>query len=146
MSIAKDILASVATRLLNVTVANGYATDCGSRVFKGRRRLDETHIPCIVLAEVDTKVVEGTRTNVRVTSRYVIEGHSVCDSDNPSDVGHDVISDIKKCIFSGDLRFGGSVRSVDFISQNIGLREDGLNIVSASIEIDLVFAEDLTSP
>jgi hypothetical protein len=146
MSISKDIMNLVHTRLLNVTKANGYDTDCGLKVFNGRRRLDETHLPCIVIIETDSKVSAGTRTNVQVTSRYVIEGHSECDPDNPNDKAHDIISDIKRILFSNDIRFGGKVREMIYKSQNIAPREDGLSIVSASVEIDLVFSEDLTSP
>jgi hypothetical protein len=146
MTIAKDISIAVSERLLNIRLANGYNTECGTRVFRGRRRLDESVVPCIIIAEINSKFVDGTRTNVRVTTRYVIEGHSICDPNDPNDVGHDIVGDIKKAIFNGDLRFGGDVRSISFVSQNIAPREDGVSIVSASVEVDLVFSEDLSSP
>lgn len=145
---AKTLAATLTARFATITVANGYLTDIGLRGFRGKLLLDETQVPCFVIREGDDAVQEQTRTKARILQRYAVEGHDVCDPDNPNDKAHDILRDIKACMFSpsADRTFGGVVRNVFYRGRVIGPRDDGIAFVSASVEFDLEFAEELTDP
>ena len=59
------------------------------------------------------------------------------------DKAHDIIADLKRAIFSGDMTFGGPVRKVEYKGRAIVTREDGFNAVAAAVSIDLTFSENL---
>jgi hypothetical protein len=154
VSVASDIAGALAARLAQITVANGYATDIGLRVFRGKRSLGEEAVPCVTVIEGDdAPQTGGGKLNgaVTIAQRYAIEGHVVCDPDHPNDAAHLVIADLKRAIFAGGRAVGGApklgnAREVNYVGRSISSREDGLAIVAASIEIDAVYAEDLRAP
>lgn len=146
MSKAKDVAQALTDRLAVITVANGYQTDIGLRVFRGRRKLDETHVPCIVIVEGDDNITSEQRGRVATAPDYFIEGHSVCDPDNPNDKAHDMIADLKRAIWSGDLSFGGLVLELKYKGRAIQSREDGMSMIAGSIQISAKFAENLAEP
>lgn len=146
MSKAKDIAAEISTRLASITKAGGYLTDIGAKVLRGRRKLDEGQIPCVVVVEGDD-VVEDRRTDVvKVGKMFYIEGHAPCDPDQPNDTGHDILADIKKAIFSGDPRLAGLAIDVEYHGGTIQAREDGLGIVAAGVDIQVKYVESPASP
>lgn len=145
---ASDIAALVAARAAEITIANGYNTDIGDRVFRGRMSLNVKDLPCVVMVE-DSDLVEETKgTKIRVTQRYILEGHANCDPLNPNDTAHLILKDLKRAIFAGDLSFGGALRPNDlaYAGRSIAAREDGTSICAASIEIDISYVEDLSDP
>lgn len=151
MSIANDVALAVFARVQNITIANGYATDVGLKVMRGRKRLDESHLPCIVLIErPDAPEKQNMQRDplVKVNQKYVIEGHAACDPDNPNDVGHQIITDIKKAIWKEKLTFGTDqkVYTVMYEGKTISPREDGIAVVSAAVEISVDFVECLSNP
>lgn len=150
MSKAKQLADAIHARLTAITVANGYLTDIGSRVFRGRTALDESHLPCIVMVEGDDNIEDQAVRKVKVAQQFIIEGHDECDFDNPNDKAHDIISDMKRAIFKGDRTFGGLVVSdkngLRYEGRNISPRPDGAAIVAASIRFVCVFVEDLDNP
>lgn len=146
MSKASTIAAAISARLATITVANGYSTDIGLTVFRGRRKLDESHIPCAVLVEGDDRIDAAKRDEVKTVQQYFIEGHAECDPDNPNDTAHLILADIKRAVFGGDTTFGNTVRNLNYAGRSIQPREDGLAIVSASIEIGAEFVEQLSNP
>ena len=141
---AKTIAQALQTRLALITTANGYLTDIGLRVYRGKLLLDPSEAPCTVIREGADSVPEQTRTKARLHQRYALEGHDICDPDNPNDKAHDIIRDLKRCVFSAPI--ADAVRKVEYRGRLIGVREDGLAFVSASVEIDIEFAEELTDP
>ena len=48
---ASEISAELFARMQGITVANGAETDTGLRVYRGRRNVDETQVPCAVVIE-----------------------------------------------------------------------------------------------
>jgi hypothetical protein len=146
MSTAKDIAAQITSRIQGITIANGFLTDIGLCVYRGRRRLDETNLPCAVISEGADQVVEHLRASARVIQKYSIEGHTECDADHPNDKAHDIISDLKRALFTGDITFGGPVKKVEYNGRNIVPREDGFKAVAASIDIDISYVDQLTAP
>lgn len=145
---ASELAALVAARVATVRVANGFNTDVGLRVFRGRMSLNVKDLPCIILAEDADTVLEVKGTKVRLSQRYIIEGHDTCDPEHPNDKAHLILKDIKRAIFGGDLSFGGSLRpnDLEYAGRSIAAREDGTSICAASIEINLSYVEDLSNP
>lgn len=150
MSAALAITTALAIRLAAIKVANGYSTDLGLRVFRGRRRIDPKQMPCVVIVEMPDEVKQQQRTAARVTQKIVVEGHSQCDPDNPNDRGHEMIADIKRAVFEdAKLRYGDDAKQVvdlTYKGRFIAPREDGLDFVSSSVEINVEYVEDLANP
>lgn len=152
MSIAQDIAIALSARLALIDTGTRpeFATRIGLRVMRGRRRLDESMVPCVVIIEGDDTVTDSRGSDVCLTQRYVFEGHAACDPDNPNDTAHDIIKDLKRAIFkdAGDLEswLPFRVRSLRYVGRNIDPREDGLSIVSAAIEIEVTYTENLANP
>jgi hypothetical protein len=150
-----DLVAQeIASRMARITVALGAETDIGTTVFRGRRKIDDEMIPCSVLIEGED-APHGTagRTvtiDQRVVQRYVLIGYAKCDADNPNDVAHRIIRDLKRSIFRtngiGSRNLGGTVKDVSYRGRDIGPRADGVAIVMAIIEIDVDYNEDLANP
>lgn len=145
---ASDIALVIAGRIADITVANGYNTDIGLRVYRGRMSLNTKDLPCAVMVEDADSVLETKGTKVRVKQRYIIEGHDNCDPEQPNDKAHEILQDIKKAIFGGDLSFEGALRpnDIEYAGRSISAREDGTSICAASVDIDVTFVEELTDP
>lgn len=152
MSVESTLATRIAERLALITVVGGYATNIGTRVFKGKLKLDQSELPGVVLVEDDTRVEESqafkTSAKSKTVQRYVLIGYDVCDPDAPNEKAYLILADLKRAIFSGDVTFGGIVRPNDllYVGRSIAVREDGAAVISAAIQIDCKFCEDLTSP
>lgn len=154
---ARDIALHLTGLLSGISVANGYETDIGLRVYRGKRKIDDSHVPCAALIEGEDKP-GGTQgaASQQITQSYVLGGYAECDPDHPNDRAHQIIADIKKAIFtvvdptraetiSGSTTLGGRVKSVTYMGRDIGPRADGVAIVFAVVHIDIVFVEQLTA-
>lgn len=151
MSTANDIALAVYARMVTISVANGFNTDIGLKSFRGRKRLDKANMPCVVLIERDDQPNGQTlqRTpQVKVKQKYVLEGHAPCDADNPNDMGHKIIADLKKAIWSTPFVYGTDQRAivVTYEGKSIAPREDGIDVVAAAVEISVEFVESLSNP
>lgn len=146
MSVASEISDLLAARLAQIMIANGYQTDIGAKVMLGRRRLDESHIPCAILVEGDDTPKSEQRDRVLLEVVYMLEGHAACDPDNPNVTAHKIVSDLKKAIWADSAISGPNVKNLRYLGRQIQPREDGQATVAAGIEISLEFAEQLSSP
>lgn len=146
---AEDVSAELNTRALTITKAQGAETDVGTRVLRGRRKIDDEQVPCVVIVEgLDTpKQGESMRRATSQTQQsYVLVGYHKCDPDHPNDVAHAIIRDLKRAVFRDGTTLGEQVKSVTYRGKDIGPRGDGVGIVSASIEVTIEFVEDLANP
>ena len=152
---ARDIALHLTDLLAGISKVNGYETDIGLRVFRGKRKIDDTQVPCAVIIEGEDKPggSQGPASQ-QVTQSYVLGGYAECDPDHPNDTAHQIIADIKRAIFtcvnptraeqiSGTTTLGGRVKSVAYVGRDIGPRTDGVPIVFAVVHIDVVFVEQL---
>jgi hypothetical protein len=146
MSTASEIAAAIAARVATITLANDFATPIGTRVYRGKRRLDESAIPCAIILEGDDAPADEQRARAKIEANFIIEGHTACDPDNPNDAAHLIIADLKKALFAGDLTFGGKVRDVRYLGRTISPREDGMSTVAAAVEITVTYFEHLANP
>lgn len=152
MSIAKDIAQALSDRAARVTIANGFLTDSGTRVFRGKRRLAPEDVPCIVIFEGDDTVQDRAgKKSVKLAQRYVMEAFVDLATDgNPNDKAHDMLRDLKVAVFTpsanGEAQLHRHVSDAKYAGRGIGTREEGENVIFARIEFDLEFREDLANP
>ena len=151
---SSDIAEYLTEVLGTIKVANGYKTDLGTTVYRGRLKHDEDRVPYAGLIEGEDRPQEndGGRLDVTLEQDFVLGAYVFCNVDNPNDAAHDAIKDIKKAVFSSDLarkqmagaRGGnGRVAKLSYRGKDIGPRADGKNIVFAVVHITVTFAEDL---
>lgn len=154
MSKANQIAAAVAARLENIRVANGYATDAGQKVFRGRAAIAPDSLPNVILFEaedlVETQRVDYAQETLPIDANvllpFVIEATGPCDADNPNVAGHALVADIKKAIFAGDLSWGGLATHTRYIGRTLGPREGGTNLVTVTVQIRVGYVENLAAP
>ncbi len=148
---AEDIGTELSTRLAKCTVALAAETNLGAKVYRGRRRIDDTMIPCCVVIEGDDVPDRGNvKTAYKLDQRYVLYAYVPCDPDNPNDAAHAAIRDLKRAVFNtggaADPKLGGLVRDCVYLGRDIGPRADGASFVLAAIEIGVEYVENVANP
>lgn len=148
---AEDIGTEIQARLETRTIAQGAETNLGVKVYRGRRHVDDTMIPCAVIIEGDDLPARGNvRTSVQLDQRYVLFAYVPCDPDHPNDAAHAAIRDMKRALFSTagapDVKLGGKVRELEYLGRDIGPRADGAAFVLAAIEVGVEYVENLANP
>ena len=145
---AADIAAELSIRLAAVTIANGCETDIGLRVYRGRKNVDESMIPCAVIIEgPDTPQDRpGRLPTASIRQRYVLAAYVACDPDHPNDAAHTALRDIKRAMFKDGGTMGQRVQKISYAGRDIGPRMDGYPAVFVTVTVDVDFVEDLTSP
>lgn len=148
---AEDISNEIAARISTITIANGYETDIGTHLMRGRRKIPaDDEVPCSVLIEGNDAIddTNGRSQGARVKLRlpYMIDGFDRCEPNNPNVKAHAMIRDIKRALFNGDRNFGGRVYEVNYLGRDIGPRADGAGLVQARVAIEVAYAEDLANP
>lgn len=147
---AESIARSLDQRLKCIRTADGFETDAGARVFRGKRALTEADVPCIVLVEGPESVSDQRDSRVKLAARFIAEAHDRCDAEHPNDRGHALVRDVKRALFGGPRTRGtvldGLADSIAYRGKTIGAREDGAALVFASVAIEVHYAEDLAAP
>ena len=149
MSIPNDVAVELANRVAQITVANGFASDAGLKVFRGRRRLMPGQLPCVVVLERKTVPLEQSRTDAKVRAEFVIEGHAEGDPDNPNDMGHLLDSDIMRAIFDAPEFVYGEQRrrtSYEYGGTEISPREDGSKHVATAVDVAVEYVIQKANP
>lgn len=140
---ADDIATTLVAKLMTIRTANGYATECGSQVFQGRRAISVEQTPCVVIHEGDEKIDDGTRRTFKNATDYVLEGFATCDADNPNVAARAIVKDIKRAVFTGDITFGSGVVRLEYLGRFIGENPAGTNYVSARVGIRVTYADHM---
>lgn len=150
----EDIGAEIASRLAACTVAAGAETDLGTRVYRGRRRIDDAQIPCVVVVEGSSQsLADDDRVgDVLHAMDVALHAYLPCDADNPNVAAHAALRDLKRALWpklSGnriDASLGKRARAVRFTTQDIAPRADGAGFVLAVLQVSVEVAEDLSTP
>ena len=155
---ARDVALHINSLLANIRLVNGYETDIGLRVFRGKRKVADQEVPCAVLLEGEDKPLSTQgEASQNIVQSYVLGGYVECDPDHPNDAAHKIISDIKRALFTlpadatraeqitGTTTFGGKIKNVTYKGRDIGPRADGVPIVFAVVHIDVQFVEQLSA-
>lgn len=146
---AEDVAQELQLRTQRITKAQGAETDIGGNIFRGRRKIDDSQVPCLVLVEgLDSPMPGPSKRNPGVKTRqsYVLVGYDKCDPDHPNDKAHAMIRDMKRAVFHDGATLGEQVIGVEYQGRDIGPRGDGVAIVSATIEIIVEYEESLQNP
>ncbi len=148
---AGDIAAELKARLQTRTVAQGAETDIGTRVLLGKRSVDKSQIPCVVVIEGDDMPEPGNaRTKYQIEQRYALLAYLPCDIDNPNTAAHAAIRDMKRAVFTtdgeADNRLADRVKKIEYLGRDIGPRADGEAFVLAIIEVAVTYVEDVATP
>jgi hypothetical protein len=147
---ATEIAAEIEARVGQIRTANGFATDIGATVFRGRIAVNDEDVPCVSIIEGTDSVLStpGRAALWKIEQHYALVGYVPCDPANPNDAAHALITDLKRAIFKtngkADATFGGKVLEIHYKGRNIGPRADGAPIVMGIVEIAVVFAESLS--
>lgn len=147
---AKELGQFIADRLRGITVANGYRTDIGLKVYRGRRNIEmSSDTPCLVLIEGLDNVRDRNPSAALVSQEFAVSAYLKCDPDDPNDAAHDACYDIKRALFtikrpSNTPNFEGRVKDVVYAGKQIGTRADGEAVVQAVVNFDVVYSESLT--
>jgi hypothetical protein len=99
-TIREIIIQEIIARLAVITIANGYNTDCGLKVFRARKRVDDDNdLPCLVVwpgPETAEKVFGSLQCKMTVR----LEGFALFGSENASVVSERILGDIIKAMTS----------------------------------------------
>lgn len=154
MSINKagEVAAIVSERMARIKIADGFETDIGQKIFRGRRKVSEDQVGtgCVSIIEGTDDVREqlgGRLAEARIKQLYGLVAYLRLRSDEePNDAAHRALRDMKRVIWAGDATFGGKVRAVSYRGRDMGLRDDGVDIMVAVLEIEVEFVETLITP
>lgn len=147
----EDVGDEVAARIAAIRTTNGCETNIGATVFRGRRKVDDSMLPCVAMIEsTDTIHDSNEATAYLIGQRFLLFAYLSCDPNNPNVAAHAAIRDLKRAIFrtagKPDVTWGRSVKEVRYLGKDIGPRADGASFVLAAIEFEVLFVEDVTDP
>lgn len=140
---ASELAELLTSELQQITIANGYATDIGTQVYRGKRNIEDDQPPCAVLIEGEDRAVDEGPTQVMLDCDYAVVAYMPCDRDNPNDAAHLAIRDIKRLFFAKGNRLGNRVKKISYKGRDIGPRGDGVALVMAVVHLTIRFAETL---
>lgn len=149
---AGEIAQELSTIIGTIRKTNGYETDIGVKVMRGKRKIEDDEVPCVSIVEGDDNVNQGKskrEPSAEIDQQYMLVGYSPCDPNNPNDEAHKIIRDLKRAIFKepdGANSFAKKVRDVQYKGRDIGARADGTAIVMGVIEITVTYVERLDQP
>ena len=146
---AADVAVELNTRMLTITKAQGAETNIGQTVLRGRRKIDDEQVPCAVIVEgLDSPTMGPSKKSpgAKLRQGYVLVAYDKCDPNHPNDKAHAMIRDLKRAVFRDGATLGEQVMGVEYMGRDIGPRADGVNIVSATIEITVEYEESLQNP
>lgn len=144
---AEEVGAEFYARLSGIRTANGFETEIGTTVWRGRRKIpadDEVPV-CIITEGDDTPGSQANKTSQQITQTYVLDAFDVCDPNNPNDKAHAMLRDLKKAVFEPDGMMSGKVRKLSYIGRDIGPRPDGAGFVQVRIVVEAEFVENFLS-
>ena len=147
--LATQITDALVARMATVTAINGYPSEIGRTVFSGTLKGDAVQAPCVFVTPgrtTDTAAYSGILESTRT---YDLVGY--CDSTSYPDMSdHAIVDaiawDIRRALAATDPALAALVRQIRFISDSPGYREDGGNLVGASVVIEIDYAVALTDP
>ncbi len=155
-TIRELVILDYMSRLADITIANGYNTDCGSHVFRVRKMVDPDELPAtIVWPQPEKAEAEYGALNCTMTIR--VEGLAKFGTTNPSVVAEQILGDLKKCILapenlltSPDTGWSRSPDYIDSIVYTDGgtdeYPEEGALTVGASAIFEVAYHTRLDDP
>lgn len=150
---ADAIAEAFVARLAVIRIADGYHTDAGANVFRGRRALKPDELPAAVLVEEEDEVGDQAGPQIVARLPFTVHAVSTCTPATESRVAHQMVADLKRSLFDPawvrtlidqkliDPKFG-----VGYTGRIITPREEGSNVIEVAVRVRVWYAEDLTNP
>ena len=148
-SVEKQIINAVAARLALITTGNGFITDAGTTVFRGRVYLTQ-HDPqpalSVFLTTADIQTGEESRDYL-TNDILVVGGIAKTNKTNPADIAFDMIADVKRALYLQDERsLGGLVQDITFRRRTFDQPQDGAEYIIFNIESSIRYPERYGDP
>jgi len=145
---ALKVTKAVQASLEKITIAEGFETDAGLSITRGRRRISpEENFPLLVIHEGKEEVV-GKRgdTVVHLRLPITIEGFLAVDAMNPLDSSHQLLADIKRSLYPSLSSHRGLIIQSEYLGREIIPPEDGSSYSSVSVHLAVEWGEELSNP
>ena len=123
------IVNAVVARLQQITVANGYLTDAGQRVFRWRSAdVAPTECPAIDVRDPDRRPL-GFYNSVVRDWELVVEVSAIASSGADTDGAlNRIVEDILKAVLGGDRSWGGLAIKTTFDNDKKGLDQKDVKV------------------
>ena len=135
MAKRQGCITALVSQLSQISIANGYETDLGARVFEWRvTQIPPAQCPAIEIRDSDSDVLEDNN-NVLTDSALAV---AIIAYDTPTEkaaeLGRKYIRDIKKAI-KVDLQLNGNAYQIDDISSPIEVQQESEISLAATVNI-----------
>ena len=158
-SIAKRITLALTAMLQSIVAADGYHTDAGLRVYRGRAVMgpdDLAEGPLVVIGPTPERDSEDPvdqqpqklRHELRLTVTAVMRPESEAD---PLDTAHNLLADLKRALLRPDTPrpvLAGEVlgEEIRYAGATLTVPEPGEQIVSAAVHLTVRYSERRGDP
>lgn len=131
------IVDAIIARASDISVANGYYTDCGLNIHDDRRQPQESEAPILVVS-VGERVAEDTQTKrSRCNQSITLTGFVIYNGTDAIGQAVGIISDIQRAVELEDETLGGllqgSVYGLSFVSDELFLPDAGETVVGGRV-------------
>jgi hypothetical protein len=149
MTKRETIIQSIKTRLETILTGNGYATNAGQNVYIDRTAFDDNETkPFINIDENEDTLIEESYhspgAKLKLSLPISIEAFNSCNPLSPSSKGHELIGDIKKCLWS--VKWSDPVVKFQYQGSTIAQHESGSGLVSVSVNAEIIYVETIGNP
>lgn len=149
-SIPKKILLALTQRLEKILIADGYNTDAGLNVYRGRTSFD-VNDPSLLpaLSVFDESEEAGPPHDERndETLTVAIVGHALVDPYFPADGAHDLIADIKQAaLVYTDKTLGHLATIMEYAGRETKFPDDAGNVVTVTVVLKIQYPEKYGDP
>lgn len=152
MSRANTVAEALKAMLAQIRIANGFATEAGAAVYRGKTvGLEEIAAPLLTLFEDECTVLAQKGTEVIVRAPYVAEASGPCDADNPNAMGQTLAADICRALWPAtknqtldDLLMDDT--GLAYAGHQILPRPPGQASVTVQVKFNATFVFNLSQP
>lgn len=150
----QQVLEKLVQRLAKVRQCNGFASDAGLHIFKGREDIwgeFETY-PCITVLSGEQTTQQQVGHKVRVFGDFIVVGLTESDPQCPLEAGHALEGDLMRALFpeaaavTGNDRLDGAATNVFYDGGLVAPREDGGRTTAAVINLRVEYTRHLFNP
>lgn len=138
LTIAEQIIAALKSRAETIFIANGYRTDAGAHVFRGRQSLDVDDLPCVILWPGEMTEIERHvgSTRARWELAIVIEAVITADPNAPGTLADALCADLMLGLVGElDETLGGLTTALHIDGLRTDPRDDGGVTEGASLTL-----------
>lgn len=152
MSKANAVAEALKAMLAMISQTNGFATDAGAFVYRGKIvGQEEVNAPCVTLFEDEATVLSQKEKTVAVRVPYVAEASGPCDADNPNVMGQTLASDVCRALWPetpnttlNDLLMDDT--GLAYAGHQILPRPPGQASVTVQVKFNATFVFNLSHP